>query len=241
MMSSEANTITENLRTLHRIHRQLRDLKGRLQRGPRIIVAHDANVQKLETQLAAVKEQARALKFATDEKQNQLATREAMVEKRRGQLRQASDNREYQALKEQIAADEMSNSVLTDELLEAMEKLDGLNKRVAEAEAALAHGKQEARKAHDHFENESPAIHGDIERLKKELADHEAVLPADYRDIYHRAVRGKGEEALAPVVGEYCGGCNQHIPLNEVNKVMLGQPIACRSCGRLLYIAEAAT
>ena len=43
-------------------------------------------------------------------------------------LNQSSTNREYQALKDQIAADNMANSVLADEILEAMERVDGFKK-----------------------------------------------------------------------------------------------------------------
>ena len=41
-------TLTDSLRTLHRIHRQLADLQDRLQRGPKQIRAGEANVKKCE-------------------------------------------------------------------------------------------------------------------------------------------------------------------------------------------------
>ena len=43
-MSSQ-NVGTDVLRTLHRIHRQLTDLKGRLERGPKQIRAGEASVE----------------------------------------------------------------------------------------------------------------------------------------------------------------------------------------------------
>jgi predicted nucleic acid-binding Zn-ribbon protein len=43
---------------------------------------------------------------------------------------------------------------------------------------------------------------------------------------------------MAPINDEFCGGCNQHVPLNMVSQVMLSQPVFCKSCGRLLYLPE---
>jgi predicted nucleic acid-binding Zn-ribbon protein len=43
---------------------------------------------------------------------------------------------------------------------------------------------------------------------------------------------------LCPIHGEFCGGCHQHVPLNMVAGVMLGKPVCCKSCGRLLYVQE---
>ena len=43
--------IAVTLRELHRIHRNLTDLRGRLASGPRQIKAGDANIERLEKEL----------------------------------------------------------------------------------------------------------------------------------------------------------------------------------------------
>ncbi len=84
------------------------------------------------------------LKVAIDGKQLQLQGGEENVQKRRRQLREAKDNREYQALLEQIAADEMANSVLADEILETMERFDEVSKQVVEAEDSVKKAEADA-------------------------------------------------------------------------------------------------
>lgn len=237
-MTSEVHLTVDSLRTLHRIHMQLNELRDRLARGPRLVQAHQANFEQREAQAAQVREELKKLRVATDEKQLQLSTSEAAVEKRRVQLRQANDNREYQALKEQIAATEMVNSVLADEILEALERIDQLHAKVAQAEAAVKQARQQADKTRQETEQQRPVIEAEIRRLEGELKQVEAGLPDDFREIYQRVVRTKGVDALAPVHGEYCGGCNQHVPVNMVNALMLSKPILCKSCGRLLYLPE---
>jgi len=172
----------------------------------------------------------------TDEKQLFLKTGEANVQRRRQQLREAKDNREYQALVEQIHADEMANSVLEDEILECMERLDQVLAKVKQAEEAVAKAHEDAEKNTRDWDAEAPAIRADLQGMEAALKQVEADLPDDFRDLYRRLIGAKGGDALAEIHGEYCGGCHQHIPLNIVSGVMLGKPLCCKSCGRLLYI-----
>lgn len=240
-MTPETNVATESLRTLHRIHRQLDDLRERLARGPRMIKAREANLQQAEKQLDDARAQHHAVKVAIDEKQMQLGTAEASIGKRKLQLQQAASNHEFQALKDQIAATEAANEVLEVEILESMEKLDVLAQQLAKREAGLETAKKEIARVEKDIEIQKPLIEGDIERLEKELSECEAALPEAFRDHYNRVVRSRGEDALAAVEGEYCSGCNQHVPVNIINELMLSRPVACRSCGRLLYLPEEAT
>lgn len=237
-MTPQTNVATEALRTLHRIRRQLNDLEERQQRGPRVARAHQANLERLENDLAECQTEATALRIAADEKQLQLGSREAAVKRRQEQLLQASSNVEFQALKDQIAADQKANSVLTDEILEVMEKMDECARKVARAEAAVDRGRQETEKADNDVEVQSPRIQADIRRLEAELKEAEAALPGDFRELYRRLMRSRGEDALTPMNGQFCGGCNQHVPLNKINDLMLSHPIVCTNCGRLLYLPE---
>jgi predicted nucleic acid-binding Zn-ribbon protein len=43
---------------------------------------------------------------------------------------------------------------------------------------------------------------------------------------------------MAPAEGESCSGCSQQITGNMVAELTQGRVVACRSCGRLLYLAK---
>ncbi len=68
-------------------------------------------------------------------KQLQLREREARIKDLQVKLNTCSSNREYQALKEQIAADQQANSVLSDEILEALERIDVLQAEFTKIQA----------------------------------------------------------------------------------------------------------
>lgn len=226
------------LRTLHRIHRQLADLRERRDRGPRQIRNADAHVAHQEQLLATVQNEEKAMRMAADKKQLDLKAAEAKVQDLQRKLNTASSNKEYQALKEQSAATEMANSVMADEILEALDKIDAMGPRIAEAEDALRKACEKAAKTHASVEDEMPRVEGDIVRLEAELKEAEVALPAESKELYDRVVRQRGEDALAAVEDQTCLGCYTNVPLNACNQILLGYPIFCKTCGRLLYIPE---
>ena len=230
---------TEILRTLHRIHRQLSDLNERLDRCPKRARAAEANIAHRESLLVEAKKEEKDFHMASDQKQLQLKTSEAKVKELRIKLNTAQSNREYQTLLEQIQAAEMANSVLSDEILEALDKVDEHKKKVARCESDLAAARQKQEAIRVESSKQEPLLRGDIDRLVAELKQSESSLPPEVREPYQRVVQHLGEDALAPVENQCCGGCNQQIPLNLCNKIMTNQAVFCKSCGRMLYMTEA--
>jgi len=226
------------LRELHRIHRQLADLHDRLERGPRQVRSRTTNVQVLESQLAEVQDRAKQTQVTVDRKQLDLKSGEQKIVDLKQKLNVCSSNREYQALLEQIAAAEMAGSVLADEILEAMERIDQLHAAVQKKERAVAAGQQDLEKVRHEVEDTADSLRADIAQLQSELAQAESDLPADFKADYERIVRSKGADGLAIAEDGVCTGCGQQITINMLDKLMLSQPIFCKACGRLLYLPE---
>ncbi len=223
---------------MHRIHRQLSDLKERLDRCPKRTRAAESNMGHRESLLAQAKKEEKDFRMALDQKQLQLKTSESKVKDLRIKLNTAQSNREYQTLLEQIQAAEMANSVLADEILEALDKVDEHKKKIAQCESELAAARQKQESVRLEVTEQEPLLRGDIGRLEAELKQSEAALPPEVREPYQRVVQHLGEDALAAVENQCCGGCNHQIPLNLCNKIMMNQPVFCKSCGRMLYMTE---
>jgi len=187
------------LRELHRIHKQLTDLRGRLNRGPAQITASEGAVRRLETDLEQAKESHKKARVASDDKQLQLRTREARINDLKARLNAANTNKEFQTLKDQIAADLQANSVLEDEILEALEKIDLLADKAKKADANLATAKAEALKVKSRVESERANLDSELARVLSELKEAEKNLPSEFKSDYDRVARVRGEEALAEV------------------------------------------
>ncbi|REJ68096.1 MAG: phospholipase [Planctomycetota bacterium] len=230
--------IVETVRILHRIHQQLADLQARLEAGPRKIAVAKAAVAAREAEATKAGEDLQAARVAVDQKQLELKTGEGKIEDLRVKLNTAASNVEYQSFLEQIAAAEMANSVLEDEILEALEKIEQLQIAVGEVKTTVDTSKTELTKLEQLVAEETSSVKADIERLGTELAEAEALLPGDFRAEYQRVVKSKGEDAMAAADGDNCGGCYQQVTPNMANELQLGRVVTCRACGRLLYRAE---
>jgi uncharacterized protein len=232
------NISAEALRELHRIHRQLTDLRDRHERGPKQVAAVDANVKKMELDLEQAKDAAKKTRILADQKQLQLKGREDKITELKGKLNQASSNREFQALKEQIGADEQANSVLSDEILEALEKIDQLQAAVKSADENLKKARDEGVKVKQKVESERSVIEAELARVQVNLAEAETKLPPDIKLFYDRIAKARGEGALAQIDGEVCGNCFQTVTTQTMNELYLSRPVFCQGCGCLLYLPE---
>ena len=230
--------ISEIMRTLHRIHTQLSDLRGRIAAGPRQVAIHTAQVEAAEAGRTGVQEDVKKAKMAADQKQLQLKTAEAKLRDLDGKLNACKTNREYQTLTEQIAADKMATKVLEDEILEALDRIDTVKKTLPTAETAVEAARKLLGEAKARVAAEGTQLEGEVQRLRSELETTERELPADIRDLYDRAVKQKGAEGMAPLDGESCGGCYHQITGNMYSELLVGKVVMCRSCGRLLYVPE---
>jgi hypothetical protein len=226
------------LRELHRIHGQLADLRERLDRGPRQVKARETNVANFEASFAAAQENVKQTKKAIDQKQLDLRVGENKIIDLKTKLNVCSSNKEYQALLEQIAASEMTNSVLADEILEAMEKADQLEAAVGTAKQHLESARTELGKCRDAVTEEAGRVRSDIERLEGELVAAEKQLPIEIKDDYRRVIRGKGADGMAPIEDGVCQACGYTVTLNMQNEMLLSKPVFCKSCGCLLYPQE---
>jgi uncharacterized protein len=162
---------------LHRIHRQLADLRDRSAKGPRQVKATETAVTKLSQEVDDAKAAYRAAKMASDEKQLQLKSREAKIKDLEGKLNACKTNREFQLLKDQIAADQKANSVLSDEILESFDQLDTLKGRIGTSEANLVKGKEESQKVSTRVAGQLAVVKSEFERVNAQLVDAESRLP----------------------------------------------------------------
>jgi uncharacterized protein len=226
------------LRTLHRMHQQLADLTERLAAGPRAIAARTKLVQAAEAKKAAAQDDVKKARLAADQKQLQLKSAEAKILDLDGKLNACKTNREYQTLRDQIAADRMATKVLEDEIIEALERIDRLKPTVPAAEVEIEAAKKLLTEAEAKVRAEAGDLEAEVARIRGQLQIAEKELAIDMREKYDRIVKQKGADAMAAIDGQSCGGCFQQLTGNMVSDLMLGRVITCRSCGRLLYMPE---
>lgn len=223
------------LKTLHELHLKLRDVQAELTRGPRLITAKKQFVEKRKAEAAAARDRHKQLRVAADQKNLQLKSQEARIANHQAKMNEASSNREYDILKGQIAADEMSKSVLEDEILEALDQIDQAQKDIALRDAEVVSAEADAKKFEQDILAKVPGLETRRDELTKQLAQAETVLPADSVPMYRRLVQTYGADALAVVENRACSNCYVQLTQQSMLELTSGKVMFCRSCNRLMY------
>jgi predicted nucleic acid-binding Zn-ribbon protein len=225
------------LQTLHRIHRQKTDLNGQLERGPKQIQAARAKIEAAKKALEDLREKQKNLRMDADRRQLQLREREQRITVLEGRMNAAKENREYQTLKERIAADRQANNVLSDEILELLEPVDAVHAQLDPAAARVKAFEEEAANIEKQVTERMRLVESDLQRVLAELANVEKQLSGDFKTEYDRLVLHKGEDGIAETEGNCCGGCYQLLTPQLLDRLAHHVSVVCPSCGRLLYQA----
>lgn len=192
-----------------------------------------------EHQLKDIEEKIKRKKLEIKEKELELKSGEDEVKKMQAQLYQIKTNKEYQALLHEIEGKKADNSLIEDQILEAMEELDNL-------EIELNRENENFKKLQAEYREEENRIRAEIEHLQKKIEQERQarhVLESQVKDSllqpYERLLKNKKGLAIVPVRNNACQGCYLSLPPQVINEIqMYNKLVTCERCMRILYIDE---
>jgi predicted nucleic acid-binding Zn-ribbon protein len=225
------------MKQLHDLRLKLREISNELERGPRQTSARKQNIDKKKDELEALRSKLKQTRMSADQKNLQLKSSEARIYDLTGKLNIAANNREYEALRSQIAADTMAKSVLEDEILEALEKVDSAQIDVKKMELEVAALEADLRKLSVEVEAKEAGLKEQAAALQVQVSEAEKILPAEIVPQYRRLVQAYGANALAPVINKSCSECFVSVTAQVYVELRSGKVRFC-TCGRLNYVAE---
>lgn len=221
---------------IHKLHTQLETVREKLESGPRKIAAQERLLNQKEEELAACKAKLQDLRKSADGKSLQLKTNEAKILDLTAKLNAASSNKEYEIISSQIEADRMANSVLEDEILEALDKVDQGKKGIAAAETAIAEQQSQIQETQRQIDLSKTGLEAEAAELEAALTERESHIPSKIIDQYRRLVSAHGAGSLALVENDACTACYAIIAPQERVHLNMGKLLFCRSCGRIMYL-----
>lgn len=225
------------MKQLHDLRLKLREISDELERGPRLIATRKQTVEKKKEELEALRTKVKQMKVATDQKNLQLKTSEARIYDLSGKLNSAANNREYEVLQSQIAADSMAKSVLEDEILEALDKVDSVQVDVKKCETDVAAVEADLQKLAVEVQAKESGLKERAAALEGQIAEAEKILPPDIVPQYRRLVQSYGAAALAPVLNKSCSECYVSLTTQVYLELKAGAVKFC-TCGRLMYVPD---
>lgn len=226
---------------LHRIHNTLilqAELVRKKERGPRQIVIAQNAEKKIDEEVTTAQETLKKAKLSSSAKQLQLDEREAKIKDLGNKLNTADSNKEFQLLKDRIAADEQANSVLSDEILEQLEKIDVLEANLKTAKENLETATSETKKIIQKIKDQDASLETHLVEVAENLKQLESQLEGDYVAAYRRLIAGRGEDGLAETDMETCGGCHTKFNTQTLSQLMMRKAVFCGSCQCLMYFTK---
>lgn len=233
-------SVTATLRECHRLRKHLKSLQEEIDRGPRVLKAHQTRLAAEEQAHKDHHEAIKKLKLKQRDDEGTLKQTETRLVKLQQQLMGISVTKEYEAKQSEIRQATDAKNALEDAILTTMGELEektaaipAVERRWTDAQAEFA---QYQRDAADRLTR----MQADQVESQAALKAAEGELPAAVRGAYDSQVRGRGPDALAALKGKVCQGCRGSVTDQKVFELQSGAYVPCPNagCGRLLYPAE---
>jgi len=227
-----------DLSAWHRHHLAFKSVQDELTRGPRQVRARDNQLAQLDADRKAKEEGLKQTRAATDRKNLDLKSSEAKLKDLDRKQNEAASNREFDILKGQIAADKASNSVLQDEILEFLDKVDQIQVEIAAIGERRAKLEAERNVFAAQFESHSVELRKQEAELKTHVQDAEKAIPETIKAHYRRLVDAYGADGMASIDNGMCTHCYVSLTPQIAVQIGGGEPTFCSSCDRLLYAVK---
>jgi predicted nucleic acid-binding Zn-ribbon protein len=189
--------------------------------------------------LEAAKTRVKQIESERRQRELEIESKKAQIDKYLNQQLQTRKNEEYKALTHEIDMAKEAIFKIEDAEIVLMEQAEAAQKTVATATT-------EANAAKKLVDDQIGQLNSREENLKKELVEltgsrtqlAEAVDEST-RNRYERIFKSKGENVVVGVEHSACGGCHMKLPAQIITNCRAqGELITCPNCGRILYFTR---
>jgi predicted nucleic acid-binding Zn-ribbon protein len=232
-------TTADSLRELHGLHQRAKAIRDRLSSGPKTVASRQAVLARRQADLNAARDALKHLKSSIKSKETQTQSIRARVDDLRAKLNVTKKQVEYDAIRNQIATDNLAASKLEDETLELMGQVEAKEAELKGQESEVAKLAAEVEALTKDVEGKAEGQRSQLAELERAIVEAENIIPADVRDQYRRVVKGRGAEGMSPVEHGACSACYVSVTTQMRNELINGESLVfCKSCGNILYLAE---
>jgi predicted nucleic acid-binding Zn-ribbon protein len=157
----------------------------------------------------------------------------------RTKLNSIKKQAEYDALRNEIAHNNVAVSKLEEETLDLMQKVENDEADIKAREEEVAKLKADVAALQAQIEAQAAEGRASLAEIEAAIAGAEAIIPDDIRHQYQRVIKQRGADAMAPVEDGACHGCYVAVTSQKINDLINAETLVfCQICGRILYLAE---
>lgn len=185
--------------------------------------------------LESVKNKLHDMKKEVDSQELEMKILDQQEADKKNKLDNVANHKEYQLLKNEIDKIKQDQHNLEEGLMVAWNQLENARKEFDSAQKT--------------FQDQSAAIHEDIQKNKEKIdsirqevktlvderVDKEKGLPAEWLEKY-AIMRARVSDPVVPVLDGNCSACFYKISVQDMQSLKHRKLIQCKDCFRLLYL-----
>lgn len=212
------------------------DRKRLLEEIPDKIKEFDRMLQEKSSSLKALEEESKKVQITHKEKEGDLKTKEEAIKNHQAKLYQVKTNQEYTALEKEIGSITADGSLLEEEIITLLDRVDEIKKKTVKEKEILDGEKKKVDEEKKKIEVEKKAAEAEYNDLSQKRKEFAAGIDKGALAKYERILYKKDGLAMVPVVAGACGGCNMNLPPQVINEAKLQETLTfCGNCARILY------
>jgi len=214
---------------------KIEGIRKRIENAPALIDGMNKDLDAKRQEAEEKKKNFVALNSLKKEKEAVLDSKEKAIGKHSLELNSVKSNDTYKALLVEIEKAKADKSVIEDEILELMDKIENENKIVKESEAELKAYEQKVKSEISETESSVKRFSDEITKIEEERNRHKDKVNKNILDQYERIREGRDGQGICLIDGESCGGCGMVLRPQLINQAQkCHELVFCDNCSRIL-------
>ena len=220
---------------LQDIDSQLEDLNSLLGDLPKMVDELNEKENSLKDRVEADKVTLKEINLNSSKSEKVNSDIQEKINKLTDQLFLVTNNKQYDALTNEIEHLKEQKKENEELLISNLEKKETLEKNINENEESLIELKTDLdvrRNKLDEALSETADEKAALENSRKKQVTE---IDDNTMQVYNKVISARSGIAVVPLSGNSCGGCGAALPLQMVSEIRAGDLHNCQSCGRFVY------
>ena len=220
---------------LQNIDTQLEDLNSLLGNLPKMVEDLNQKENDLLSKIEENKIRLKNINLSSNKSETSNSQIDEKINKLTDQLFLVTNNKQYDALTNEIEHLQDQKSNHETDLLTYIEEKDIIEKQIIDDEKLCEELKEDLNNRRGKLEKAMSETAEEKEALEKSRSEKVSEIDENIIQIYTKVISARSGVAVVSLSGDSCGGCGAALPPQKASEVRSGEPHRCDSCGRFLY------
>lgn len=224
---------------LQAIDTKIYALKDEKDTKPEQIKALEVSLEEKKKNLNSSEQALKEMLNERKAEELELASKEEGIKKLQIQLYQLKTNKEYAAMLKEIEGMKADASLLEDQVLEILDKIDKQKEGIDAGKQALLKEEEKTKQEKNKIQMRVKEIDDCLAKLEAQRKEISSNVDRKLLAQYERVLKNRDGLAIVKVSNNACDGCNMSLPPQMINLIkMYERIVSCEVCQRILYLED---